>query len=338
MSNKQDELRPIIIKKVKKTAAGHHGGAWKVAYADFVTAMMAFFLLLWLLSVTTDMQKNGIADYFKPTPRVSNTTDGAGGILGGITLSPEGVMTSTTTPLATLQNAPDPAMRPGSMPLDKTPTQQGEKLTKLTDAQLMQEIKKREQENFKKAEAAIKKSIESSPELKDMAKALKVDMTPEGLRIQIIDQEGKPLFAVGSAIPLPHTKKLIRKLTTIIQKLPNEVSVRGHTDSLPYGSGATYTNWELSSDRANASRRELVKAGIPKTRINNVVGKSDTDHLFAENANDPRNRRISIILLHEYLTLQEGASMSTNAVKRELEAQKSDKKLYKRSEGSVSFP
>ena len=338
MSDKQDELRPIIIKKVKKSGDGHHGGAWKVAYADFVTAMMVFFLLLWLLSVTTDMQKNGIADYFKPSPRVSSNTDGAGGILGGITLSPDGAMTSTTTPVATLQNAPDPAMRPGSMPPKEKSTQQGQKLTKLSDLELQREIKKREEENFKKAETAIKKAIDGSPELKDMEKALRIDTTPEGLRIQIIDQEGKPLFAVGSAIPLPHTKKLIRKLTSIIQKLPNEVSVRCHTDSLPYGSEATYTNWELSADRANASRRELIKAGMPVSRLNNVVGKSDTDHLYAENPNDPRNRRISIILLHEYLTIQEGANMSTRAVKRELEAQKAEEKLYNRSEGKVSFP
>ena len=126
MSKKQDELQPIIIKKVKKGDDGHHGGAWKVAYADFVTAMMAFFLLLWLLSVTTEMQKNGISDYYQPAPRISDGENGSGGILGGLTLTPEGVMTSQTQPLALQQNAPDPAMRPGSIPLNKTPTQQGQ--------------------------------------------------------------------------------------------------------------------------------------------------------------------------------------------------------------------
>ena len=114
-----------------------------------------------------------------------------------------------------------------------------------------------------------------------MAKnALKIDMTPEGLRIQIIDQEGKPLFASGSATPLLHTKKLLKKVSSVIQKLPNEISVRGHTDSVPYGVNNNYSNWELSADRANASRRELLKGGMPAPRLNNVVGKADTDHFF----------------------------------------------------------
>lgn len=160
-------------------------------------------------------------------------------------------------------------------------------------------------------------------------------MTSEGLRIQILDQEGKPLFSSGSATPLPHTKKLLKKVSGIIQRLPNEISVRGHTDSIPYGSGAQYTNWELSADRANASRRELLHGGLPATRLNNVVGKADTDHMFPDTPADGRNRRISIILLHDYLTVQEGAHMSTRAVKRQ---EKVKQELYQRSEGKIEFP
>lgn len=320
MSNKQDELRPIIIKKVKKGGGGHHGGAWKVAYADFVTAMMAFFLLLWLLSITTEVQKEGIADYFTSNPMITRSESGSGSVLGGTTIQIEGAMTSQVQPLVERQATQDPAM---------TSTRD------ISDKRFEQERKKREEENFERAKQALQQAIRATPELAEMAKSLKIDMTPEGLRIQIIDQEGKPLFASGSATPLQHTKKLLREVSTVIQKLPNEISVRGHTDSVPYGVNGNYSNWELSTDRANASRRELIKAGMPSPRVNNVVGKADTDHLFPDDPRDGRNRRISIILLHDYLTTEEGAHKSDRAMKREKKIQK---RLYEKTEGKVEFP
>ena len=326
MADKQDELQPIIVKKIKK-GGGHHGGAWKVAYADFVTAMMAFFLLLWLLSVTTEVQKNGIADYFNSTPMVTRSEDGSGGILGGLTVAKEGAMTSTLQPLVVQPETQDPQMKAGSIPPRKE--------TNISDERFEEERQRREAENFKEAEAALKKAITETPELAEMASAMKIDMTPEGLRIQIVDQEGKPLFASGSADLLPHTKELLRKVSGVIQKLPNEISVRGHTDSVPYGPGAKYTNWELSADRANSSRRELLKAGMPAPRLNNVVGKADTDHLFPDDPRDGRNRRISIILLHEGLTIEEGANKSTRAVERQ---EKVKQELYQRTQGEVEFP
>ncbi len=328
MADKQDELRPIIVKKVKKNGGGHHGGAWKVAYADFVTAMMAFFLLLWLLSVTTEVQKNGIADYFTSRPMITKSEDGSGGVLGGLSISKEGAMITDVKPLIEKPETEDPAMRPGSTPPRKE--------TNISDERFQKELQKREEENFKKAEAALKNAIRDNPDLTDMAKALKIDMTHEGLRIQIIDQENKPLFASGSADLLPHTKELLRKVSGIIQKLPNEISVRGHTDSVPYGPGASYTNWELSADRANAARRELQKAGMPATRLNNVVGKADTDHLFPDDPRDGRNRRISIILLHESVTVEEGANKSSRAVERQQDVDR--EKLYERSQGKIDFP
>lgn len=328
MVDKQDELQPIIVKKVKKGDHGHHGGAWKVAYADFVTAMMAFFLLLWLLSVTTEVQKNGIADYFTSSPMITRSEDGSGGVLGGLTVAKEGAMTSTLQPLVTQPETQDPAMKAGS--------EKPQKETNISDERFEEERKKREAETFLEAQAALQKAISETPELAEMKEALKLDMTPEGLRIQIIDQEGKPLFASGSADLLPHTKTLLRKVSEVVQKLPNELSVRGHTDSVPYGPGAKYTNWELSADRANASRRELIKAGMPSPRINNVVGKADTDHLYADDPRDGRNRRISIILLHEGLTVEEGANKSSRAVKRQEKAVKEE--LYKRTQGEVEFP
>lgn len=320
---KKDEVAPIIVKKIKKNAAGHHGGAWKVAYADFVTAMMAFFLLLWLLNVTTKEQKAGLADYFDPVPKVSKTTEsGAGGILGGLNISKDGAMVTDTKPVIEQQTAADPALR--------------EKQDPLTDEKFREENRRREEENFKKAEAEIQKAMSESPDLKELQKNLMVDMTPEGLRIQIVDQEGEPMFPSGSAQMYPKTEKLMTKLAETISKVPNEISVRGHTDSVPYTKGRTYGNWELSAERANASRRVLIANGFPDKRINNVLGKADRDHLVANNPNDAKNRRISIILLREELTVQVGANRSTDAVKRLEEERKNPQ--YQRSKGEVEFP
>jgi chemotaxis protein MotB len=321
MPDKQDELQPIIIKKVKKGDHPHHGGAWKVAYADFVTAMMAFFLLLWLISSTSDAQKEGIAEYFSSTPMITRSESGASGLLSGTTVAIDGALTKQVQPLV-------------EKPATQTPTLRDR--TDITDSEFEAAKKAREEKAFKQAEEALKKALESNPELKELSSALKIDMTPEGLRIQIIDQEGRPLFASGSAELMPHTKKLLRTVSEVIAKLPNEISVRGHTDSVPYGPGASYTNWELSADRANSSRRMLKQSGLPASRINNVVGKADTDHLFADNPRDGRNRRISIILLHEGITTKEGANKSSRAVRKQEEETK--RQLYQRSEGEISFP
>lgn len=319
---KQDEAAPIIVKKIKKGGGGHHGGAWKVAYADFVTAMMAFFLLLWLLNVTTKEQKAGLADYFDPVPKVSKTTEsGAGGILGGLTLAKDGAMINNQQAMVEPETTADPALRAKQDPL--------------TDEKFKEEQRRREQENFKKAEAEIQKAMAESPDLKDLQKNLMVDMTNEGLRIQIVDQEGEPMFPSGSAQMYKKTETLMAKLAETISKVPNEISVRGHTDGVPYTKGRTYGNWELSADRANASRRVLIANGFPEKRINNVLGKADRDHL-STNPSDARNRRISIILLREELTVQVGANRSTEAVKRLQEEQNNPQ--YQRTRGEVEFP
>lgn len=317
---KGDELRPIIIKKIKKGGGGHHGGAWKVAYADFVTAMMAFFLLLWLLNVTSEEQKKGIADYFDPNPRIASVESGANGMLGGLAMSKEGAMVENQQAMSPQQH--NPALRPGQDPI--------------TDEKLKEEVRKREEANFKKAEEALQKEMDSTAELKDLKKNVVMDMTPEGLRIQIVDQEGKPMFPSGSAEMYERTKSLLEKVAGVIRKMPNEISVRGHTDSVPYSKSGGYGNWELSADRANSSRRVLVQAGFPDKRVNNVLGKADKDHMLADKPNDERNRRISIILLREELVTQVGANMSTEAVKEQNRVRKDP--LYHRSSGSVDFP
>lgn len=292
MAKEDDDKRPIIIiKKVKKVEGGHHGGAWKVAYADFVTAMMAFFLLLWLLNVTTDQQKDLISSYFAPAdPRISESTSGSGEPFAGKTMAEEGAQTSDATPTGVPN---DPAAGTG-----REDGSDGD-LSRFTEEELEAELERRDEKAFKETQEKLAQAIESVPELKELSKNLIVDMTPEGLRIQIVDQEGKPMFELGSARPLPDARKLLAVVTQVVQDLPNKISIRGHTDSRPYGLGANYTNWELSSDRANASRRIMLENKLDKERVNNVQGKADTEHLVKEDPESARNRRISIILLKQ---------------------------------------
>ena len=303
----------IIIKKVKKVAGGHHGGAWKVAYADFVTAMMAFFLLLWLLNATTEDQKKGIADYFSPvnafTPEsVSQSPSGSDGVMGGRSMISEGALLNDTSPIGIT------VALPGSKEQSESPTEQTDDGTKDSQSlaeqseaaqqavdrnevdQLAQEL---EEERFEKAEAELRQALESVPDLSDFAKNLVIDQTPEGLRIQIIDQEGRSMFPSGSANMLGHTQRLLALVADAIKKLDNPVAIKGHTDSTPYSGKNDYSNWELSTDRANSSRRALLAAGLPASRVASVVGRADQEHFVPEEPNSPRNRRISIVLLRQ---------------------------------------
>lgn len=282
---KQEEMVLIINKKVIKKGGGHHGGAWKVAYADFVTAMMAFFLLLWLLNVSTEDALEVISSYYDPAhPRISDSRSGAGGVLGGLTMTREGTMSETMT-------KPVPPQTTGyQQGLEAS----GEQKTDLHD--LEKELRQQEAERFEEAKKTIEEILKKDP---DLAKHVKIDVTPEGLRIQIIDQKNEPMFASGKAEMLPKMRVLMETVADVIKSMPNDVSVRGHTDAYQYAPGATYTNWELSADRANSARRVLLGKDVPITRIANVMGKADREHFIAEDPLDPRNRRISVILLHE---------------------------------------
>lgn len=291
-SKGKNDKRPIVIKKIKKGGGGHHGGAWKVAYADFVTAMMAFFLLLWLLNVTTKEQKEGIADYFKPSS-ASVATSGAGGVMGGLTMVTEGSQIADNR--ASSENSPsDVEEQSEEIELDR------DSKKKVSESDYEKLKSQEEQKQFENAMKDIKAAIQNDAELKELAKNLIVDMTPEGLRIQIVDQQGRSMFPSGSAQMYDETNKLIAKVSVIINKLPQKLSIRGHTDSIPYGQNATYDNWNLSADRANASRQSLMKAGVPANRISNVAGKADTEHLFPQDPANPQNRRISIILMRDH--------------------------------------
>ncbi|MCW9024638.1 MAG: flagellar motor protein MotB [Gammaproteobacteria bacterium] len=293
-----DKTQPIVIKKIIKGGHGHHGGSWKVAYADFVTAMMAFFLLLWLLGITDEKQREGISDWFKNPSAIK----GPGGAstsmikLGGTKDIPKGEGRKSE------QHAPQEAVQP----------------EKLTPKEILKEkIKEIEKQQDKKRLdqllEKLKAAIESSDDLKNFKDQLLLEITPDGLRVQIVDKKNRPMFGLGSANLKPYTKVILRKISkTIVQEVPNLVSITGHTDATPFPKGyieyedrygndyrKPYSNWELSADRANAARRELIRGGLPKDQLGRVVGLASSVLFDKKNARNPANRRISILIMNK---------------------------------------
>jgi len=280
---------PIIIKRIKKGSEGHHGGAWKVAYADFVTAMMAFFLLLWLLNAVTEQQLNGVADYFTPIA-ASTRESGAGGMLGGQTVG-EGASQSRTGATATVV-LPPPSIGAGGAEM----TDPNES-TNTEDSQERAAQEAKEQQQFEQVQQDLKEQISGVPDLAPLANSLLVENTPEGIRIQIMDQDKVDMFAPGSANLFPRSKELLKQVATVIRRMPNKVSISGHTDPSTAVDPSGYTNWELSSDRALATRRALLEGGLDDRQINKVVGVSDREPIDGAQIRSPRNRRVSIVLL-----------------------------------------
>ncbi|MEE9195963.1 MAG: flagellar motor protein MotB [Alphaproteobacteria bacterium] len=309
-----DNVAPIIIKRVKKGHDAHHGGAWKVAYADFVTAMMAFFLLLWLLQVATQDQKMGIADYFSPAS-VTRSKSGAGGILSGRTMTKEGARVSEATPIGVMVALPpeEGESDAGETGVEVPSETKGEDTRDVIEdddaatADANQERAKdaeellaaREEEQFAQAAEALRQAIDNVPDLQGLINNLLIDRTSEGMRIQIIDEANQSMFPTGSAKMYDHTRQLLQLIVGAVQQLPQQIAIKGHTDAAPFVNDQGYSNWELSTDRANASRRALIEAGLTTERIASVVGLADKDHLDADDPLSPRNRRISIILLRE---------------------------------------
>jgi chemotaxis protein MotB len=295
----KEQHTTIIVRKKKGGGGGHHGGAWKVAYADFVTAMMAFFLLLWLLNATTTEQKLGISNYFDPFGAVKSQGGGTG-VMGGLSPTEQGTQKSAAAPVAVimpLSNNPPPqageAQEMNGVPSGKIEDQAG------GEQSLEAQIAKKEQAEFEKAEAVLRQAIQSMPELKDLADSLMIDQTPEGLRIQLLDQDKLSMFPKGSSRLSENAQKLLAQVAQVVKSLPNKLTITGHTDSIPYAGVGGYSNWELSADRANASRKSLVEHGLAIDRITSVNGKADRDHLFPKEPMSPRNRRISIVLLRD---------------------------------------
>jgi chemotaxis protein MotB len=291
-----DSQRPIIVRRIKKTAHGHHGGAWKIAYADFVTAMMAFFLLMWLLGSTTKADLQGISEYFQTPLKVA--------LLGG---SGAGEATSVIKGGGT-----DLIRAEGQQKKGESAT--GRKIEDIESAE--QELARREKQALKELKTRIEGVIAASPVLSQFRNQLLIDITTEGLRIQIIDEQNRPMFAIGSAQPQPYTREILREIGKALNDVPNRISLSGHTDATPYYGGESgYSNWELSADRSNAARRELLAGGMREARIARVVGLSSSVLLDSNDPFSAVNRRVSIIVMNkkaEEAAAQDGGTIEVD--------------------------
>jgi chemotaxis protein MotB len=274
-----DSTRPIIIKRKKVVAGGAHGGAWKIAYADFVTAMMAFFLLMWLLGSTSKGDLQGIADYFQNPMKVS-MSGGAGS--GDATSILKG-------------GGQDLTRQSGQV---KKGDVEAKRTTFSKEAQL--EFRRKEQERLELLKADIEKMIEQSPQLAQFKKQLLLDITSEGLRIQIVDEQNRPMFDSGGDTVKPYTRQLLQQIGLALNGVSNRISLAGHTDAAPFVGGVGgFSNWELSANRANASRRELVAGGMDDHKVLRVVGLGSTLLFDKNDPLNPVNRRISIVVLNQ---------------------------------------
>jgi chemotaxis protein MotB len=271
-------LQPIIIKRVKKGGHASHGGAWKIAYADFVTAMMAFFLLMWLLGSTTEGDKKGIADYFSSPLKVA--------LMGG--------------PGSGGSNS---ILQGGGRDLSQADGQtdggEGERTEKLRGAQTAQALyRQRESERLDRLRDKIVNVITNTPKLAEFADQIRIEKTPDGLHIQIVDAQNRPMFDSGAAMVKPYMRDILREIGAVLADVENRISLAGHTDSQPFGNGILgYSNWELSADRANAARRELVSAGMPDGKLIRVEGLASSQPLEPDNPTSQVNRRISIVIM-----------------------------------------
>jgi chemotaxis protein MotB len=295
---KEEKAQIIIVKRRKKAGGGHHGGAWKVAYADFVTAMMAFFLVMWLVSSISKDQRAALFDYFKnPSMEPGKTIRAAPGQMG-----PGGASTSVINmgggmdaPRVAVVNTPDPKAKL------KLPTPAQALPQPVKEEMDLAEAKKiTDQAEHKKLESLLdelRQAIDKSQALKPFKDQLLLDITPEGLRIQIVDKQNRPMFDVGSARLKNYTDTILKTLAGYLNTVPNRLSVTGHTDIRPYPGGVNYTNWELSADRANAARRALETGGLAPAKVARVVGLASSVLFDKDDPQNPINRRISIIVM-----------------------------------------
>jgi chemotaxis protein MotB len=281
---------PIIIKRIKKTDhGGHHGGAWKVAYADFVTAMMAFFLLMWLINTTTPEQKRGIADYFA-AQSISQTSSGSGGVLGGKVLGQPGARSGGVVSIYDKTSPPAPSDPAHAKDKSQdSQTQSGEHLD--------QAMPSTQNGEFASAAESIRQAMQEMPDIAALSRQVIMDQTPEGLRIQLVDQDGRPMFQPGTAQLMPYAKETLAAIAKIIDRLPNRISISGHTSGDSAANGGR--NWQLSAERANAARQAITAGGVDDDRIYEVAGKAGSEPLLPEDPEASANRRVSIVLLRE---------------------------------------
>ncbi|HOZ63077.1 MAG TPA: flagellar motor protein MotB [Burkholderiaceae bacterium] len=279
MAGDAKKLQPIIIKRIKKNGHAAHGGAWKIAYADFVTAMMAFFLLMWLLGSTSEGDKKGLSDYFNAPLKVA-LQGGSGAGASNSILSGGGKDLTRSTGQSPAGEGEDPIRR------------------KMAADIMRAEVAKQENKKMEALSAKISAVISNNPKLAEFQSQIRLETTPDGLQIQIVDDQNRPMFDTGSALVKPYMREILREIGTALNGVENKISLDGHTDRSPYGNGDKgYSNWELSADRANASRRELVASGMPDEKLARVTGLASSNLLDQQNPLAPINRRISIIVM-----------------------------------------
>ncbi len=282
MAGDAKKLQPIIIKRIKKGGHVAHGGAWKIAYADFVTAMMAFFLLMWLLGSTTEGDKKGIADYFASPLKVAMAGGSGSGDSSHVVKGGGEDLTRSTG-----------QVKRG---------EQDSKRSTVNLHQLKDQQKRAEVARLEDLKSKVQSRLNQNNKLAGLSAQIRLDMTVDGLRIQIIDQDQRPMFSSGSAVVQPHMRELLREVGAVLADVPNRLTLEGHTDAVPFSGSAEgrergYSNWELSADRANASRRELLAGGLPEEQVLRVQGLAASNPFDRTDATAPSNRRISIIVM-----------------------------------------
>lgn len=287
----------VVIRRKRAPAASAHGGSWKIAYADFVTAMMSFFLVMWLISIVPTKDLKAIADYFR-MPLMTAVTGGAK-VDSSSSVIPGG----------------SPSVIPNKDPLPPKPDHKDHQ----------SEGDKQDTRRLEDLKSQLDNLIRSDPVLKEFRPQLLLDMTPDGLRIQIIDRQNRPMFTTGSAQVQPYMSAILHELGPVFNELPNTISISGHTDAQPYAAGGReYSNWELSADRANAARRQLISGGMVETKVKRVLGLSSSVSLIKDNPNAAVNRRISIVVLNRRaerrIDEQNAAGESALKLKRVLES------------------
>lgn len=289
---------PIIVRRVTIAAAdGHHGGAWKVAYADFVTAMMAFFLLLWLLGATEENQRKGIADYFSPTlVKMRQEGAGADGMLGGSSLTD-------------VDNYPNEQGQTGTQAITVPRGARGGPMEGSGDAEM-------DDSSLDKLREEIDRKLAERGRISHLARQVQVMRAPDGIRIDLVDDADFSMFTLGTTILTPEARELIEVIAGVLDSQRNPLILRGHTDSLPWRSGIVANNWSLSAGRAEATRQELIASGLLEDRFARIEGVADTEPLVADDPTDPRNRRISLLLLQP----QRGGARPRISVPREVRA------------------
>jgi chemotaxis protein MotB len=275
-------IQPIIVKKVKKAAHAHHGGAWKIAYADFVTAMMAFFLLMWLISMTTPEQKIGLAEYFAPAA-VSPANSGAGGMLYGTSLDTSGNKPST----------PRDAARGSEEQAGKArPTNPG----RASDADASRPASSVQANDS--AIASLRQALQKMPDIAELSRNIVIEPTKEGVNVSLVDQDGRSMFREGSVDPYERTRRVLEALAPTLRLLPNPLSIIGHTATARPGLAQAGEPWNLTAGRALAVREILSGAGVPNDNFASVVGRADTEPVFPDNPYTAPNRRVTITLLN----------------------------------------